>query len=412
MTYTHRKNAVVFITVLHILALAVQADVAREFEEKYQKWREWREQHLEFSTHTKCQEYKDIVDLGVPALPHISDKMSANLDDFDLGIAVLYITKKQFQRNEWPAGKFADSITASKMYLEWWETERFQTPQQFSERLRQWQEAKKLGDAKAAAEAFRAILYLGLPALPHLVDQMGQFPELVTAFSVLVGEGNVATAAYAVRTGTYKTKFATPAECRRYWETNKAQYTLPGQVEGERKWASLWVSQEEKIRQFENAFAFPKKSTVMVSVNDCFAITNQLRSTVMGEYVIDWWQMFTLGAYTIYPTPDKYIVCGWGKLIACKDDAEARRRAIGEHIESNIHYRHQQPAVSIANSVVGQKDVGDFSIQWSSDKKNIIFVRGCMIVVVSMQNEKDTLPFAKALDELILKCSKGGKAKD
>ncbi|MCL2104949.1 MAG: hypothetical protein FWH21_07860 [Kiritimatiellaeota bacterium] len=173
------------------------------------------------------------------------------------------------------------------MYLEWWNVERFQTPQQLAERLRPWQEAKKQGDAKAAAEAFRAILYLGLPALPHLVDQMVPFPELTTAFSILVGEGNVATAAYAVQTGTYKPKFATPAECRRYWETNKAHYTLPGQEEGERKWASLWVPQEEKIHQFENAFAFPKNSSVALSAGDCWAMTNQMKSAV-GEYDIDW----------------------------------------------------------------------------------------------------------------------------
>ena len=167
MNHLQWRKRTGFVTVLQLLCLTAQADVAREFEEKYQKWRDWQEQHPFSSDPTWCQEYKDISGMGLPVLPLIMEKMSAKFDNLHLEDAVHVITKKYFVSNEWPLGG-GGSISAAKMYIEWWETERFHTPQQFEERLRQWQVAKKSGDANAVDEAYRAILYLGLPVLPHV----------------------------------------------------------------------------------------------------------------------------------------------------------------------------------------------------------------------------------------------------
>ncbi|MCL2104948.1 MAG: hypothetical protein FWH21_07855 [Kiritimatiellaeota bacterium] len=88
-------------------------------------------------------------------------------------------------------------------------------------------------------------------------------------------------------------------------------------------------------------------------------------------------------------------------MIECKDYAKARRRAIGEHIQYNMHYRNRLPKDIIANSTVEQGKIGDFSIRWPADPKRIVFVRDCMVVVVSMNIDRDTERFAKALDESI-----------
>ena len=61
---------------------------------------------------------------------------------------------------------------------------------------------------------------------------------------------------------------------------------------------------------------------------------------VMGEYVINWRQRFALGTFTIRNVSnDERGVRGWGKIVEYKDYAEAKRRAIAEHINGNFRYR-------------------------------------------------------------------------
>jgi len=370
---------------LSAMGLVSFADTAREFEDKYQKWADWREENSDSSVLTRCREYKELIAMGFPALPYALDKMSAG--DFYMKSVVSDISQKWFPRTEYPRGYWRGDKGVCQLYPEWWSAERFLTPQQFEKIFRQWQEAEKSGDAKAAREELRAIQSLGLPVLPHLMDKLEAYPGwAVEMFSVLVGR-----------------KSAAPAECRRFWEQNKAQYTLPGQEEGERRWASLWVSPEERARQLEKAFVFPEKRSVAIAVNECLSMTNQTK-TVMGErHIINWWQMFTQGAFTIHVAPDGWGACGYGKILVCKDYAGAKRKAIEEHIKNDILYRCKPPSEIIAHSVVDQKDVGDFSIKWSSEKDCVVFVRDCMVVVVYMHDDSDTHPFAKALDEYMLK---------
>lgn len=185
----------------------------KNFEEKYQVWKTWVKNNPVLSDYTINPHFQAIVEIGVPALPYIMKKIEKNPGDFHLECAVWRITMKRFEKSDWPDGKLGDSITAAKMYVQWWKEGRHKTGEKFSELYSKWKTLKSEKKDKEAKETYRQIVNLGIPVLPYLVENVETEPEFIPAVVKLTGRSLLAT--------------ATGPECKQWWENNKQKWKLP-----------------------------------------------------------------------------------------------------------------------------------------------------------------------------------------
>ncbi|UCD85470.1 MAG: hypothetical protein JSU92_04565 [Deltaproteobacteria bacterium] len=189
-----------------------EKDIKVIFEQKYRKCQEWSESHGYLSFPGASEPYMEIIELGPPVLPYAMEKMKEG--DFFLDFVVSIITKKDFDKSEWPPGKLGDSRTAAKMFVKWWHEGRKQTPQQFEKLYQEWKDLKKKGKVEEAGERYQRIKDLGIAALPYMIKKIEQGDKkLVPAFSYLIDD--------AVK------KNASTLECVDWWKKNKDKWTLP-----------------------------------------------------------------------------------------------------------------------------------------------------------------------------------------
>lgn len=90
----------------------------------------------------RTTQFYAMVEFTTPAVPLLIDKIEKNPEDFHLMNAVRCITKKRFERSDWPPGKIGDSITAAKMFIQWWKDGRFRTGERFGELHDKWKTLK------------------------------------------------------------------------------------------------------------------------------------------------------------------------------------------------------------------------------------------------------------------------------
>lgn len=197
------------ICVSHVCVAEGQTQKA--FEEKYQAWKTWVKNNPLLSDYTTNPKFGEIVSLGPPVLPYIVEKIEKS-GDFHLVHAISRITKKQFEKTDWPQGTLGDSITASKMYVQWWKEGRFKTGERFAKLYSKWKTLKSEKKDKEAKETYRQIVNLGIPVLPFLIENVETEPEFIPAISKLTDRQLPATA-----TGT---------ECKQWWENNKQKWEL------------------------------------------------------------------------------------------------------------------------------------------------------------------------------------------
>jgi len=200
------------------------------------KYRAWR-QHLRAraSLHPERgdprlyyfdnQAFRQIVELGVPAVPYLVEKVQH--DDL-VGYALYKITGFRWHTSKWPAkegilwvvDEFPDvqqlggPPDAKALWLRWWQQRGKRTPVWFDQRYREWQRLKREGNQDEAKQQYELIVELGLEALPLMVDTMKKgSSDLVPALSRLTN-------------GAVK-EDANPAECVQWWNDNKDKWTLP-----------------------------------------------------------------------------------------------------------------------------------------------------------------------------------------
>lgn len=205
--------ALSFVCIVVANRCAFAESMEARFEERYAAWKAWIATNEFRSTYTACKEYYDIIALGVSAIPFMIGKMEECFDDFHLSTAVSIVSKREFDKTEWPVEKLGDSKTAAKLYVHWWRVGRFQTGAQFRDLYARWCKLEGVKMHDDAAKVYRQIVNLGLPVLPYLVDVVEESPEFVVAISELSG-GDMP-------------KNAKPEECKVWWEKNKEQFTLP-----------------------------------------------------------------------------------------------------------------------------------------------------------------------------------------
>ena len=128
-----KQVALNFVCIVVANRCAFAESMDARFEERYAAWKAWIATNKFRSTYTACKEYYDIVALGVSAVPLIMGKIEKNAEDFHLSSAIKIMTRRRFDKTEWPVEKLGDSKTAAKLYVHWWRVGRFQTGTRFYE---------------------------------------------------------------------------------------------------------------------------------------------------------------------------------------------------------------------------------------------------------------------------------------
>jgi hypothetical protein len=100
------------------------------------------------------------------------------------------------------------------LLLRWWNVERFHTPERFAKLYAERQALLQQGDAKGAQEKYQRIQNLGIAVLPCLLDKIGQ------------GATDLAPIMSALTNGAVKPD-ASPADCAKWWNAHKQEWTLP-----------------------------------------------------------------------------------------------------------------------------------------------------------------------------------------
>jgi hypothetical protein len=195
------------------LICVAQGQTQKVFEEKYQAWKTWMKNNPLLSDYTSNREYQAIVNLGLPVLPYLIQKIENNPEDFHLECAVSRISMKTFEKSDWPQNKLGDSITAAKMYANWWKDERFKTGAKFTELYNKWKTLKTEKKDKETNDTYQQIVNLGIPVLPYLIENVEKEPDFIIAISKL--------------TGRQVSMNATGPECKQWWENNKQNWNLP-----------------------------------------------------------------------------------------------------------------------------------------------------------------------------------------
>jgi hypothetical protein len=209
--------------------------VERRFEVLYHVWRHWVDDldhgGLEFSSASQDwlydnEPYRQLIALGPPSLPclvaHLRE--DSTLEDAIGRIAgvTLHVHRTALAPghslwtiDELPGYQQADRAPdPADVWLRWWNVERFHTPERFEKLDAERQALLQQGDAKGAQEKYERIQNLGIAVLPCLRDKIGQgATDLVPIMSALTN-------------GAVKPD-ASPADCAKWWNAHKQEWTLP-----------------------------------------------------------------------------------------------------------------------------------------------------------------------------------------
>ncbi len=198
------------------------------FEEEYKAWNNYiyarapLSSVMLISTLTDNEPYRELINLGLPILPYVMEKLSK---DFKLEIIVENLTKKNFHFTrtgeedyytveEFPDIKQKTRLNRRMLWLRWWNEGRKQTPQQFEKLYQEWKSLKKKGKTEEAEEKYQRVKDLGITALPYMIEKIEQGDsELIPALSELT-DGQV-------------DKNVKKEECLSWWKKNKDKWTLP-----------------------------------------------------------------------------------------------------------------------------------------------------------------------------------------
>jgi hypothetical protein len=169
--------------------------------------------------------FRDLVALGVSALPYLIPKMK---EDGDVGWVVGRITKWRIhieRRGDsprdyvWSLTDFPEVTsengppgppTGRRIYAYWWQTGRMKVPGILDRLYREWQERGNAGDDSGAKDRYQRMVDLGVVALPCMVAK------------VQAGDGRLIPA-IAELSDKAVAKDATPEAVQTWWARKKPE---------------------------------------------------------------------------------------------------------------------------------------------------------------------------------------------
>ena len=198
--------------VLSCKAADKQQDIKAELEKRIKAWGDYTGKNLYLSDLTDNKYYRDIIDLGIPAVPYLMEGIEKG--NWALSGAIREITRKRFEEYERPADYRGGSQDYAKLIVQWWPKARKETPNQFSQRYSQWKSLKSQGKQDKSKEKLEEIRALGIASLPIIIEKVKQGDnELIPIVSKLT-DGQV-------------DPNANTSQCVSWWQQNKEQWLIP-----------------------------------------------------------------------------------------------------------------------------------------------------------------------------------------
>ena len=202
---------------------ATSKNPKEEFQRKYTVWSDYLASHPEFkvmseaTTQYTCPQFKEIVKLGLPALPFIVQKIEEANDQY-LWMAIDKIAKVKIYAKYDEVKKetvFPDFPNVKEnVYVYWWKEGHKSTQSFLEQRYAEWKELKKQQKEKEASAEYKRILDLGIAALPYMVEKVKKGDtELIEAISEL--------------TNDQLKKDADKEDVEKWWNQNKGSWIIP-----------------------------------------------------------------------------------------------------------------------------------------------------------------------------------------
>jgi hypothetical protein len=221
------------------MAIGQDADLKSRFESEYRAWKEQVESQRFSSAPEFNEHFTKIVKMGIPVLPLIIDKMEKRefSMDFLLESAFYLISRKDFEKEDWPKGKRGDSHTAAAMYIEWWHNGIKDTQNSFDHYYRQWKRDLAEKKEDEANNKLLSIRKLGIVAMPFMIDKIKKgdlkFVKIISDYSKIqypvnyIGEGDLQSIKIiSDYTSESLNENASKDECIAWWNENKDKFTI------------------------------------------------------------------------------------------------------------------------------------------------------------------------------------------
>ena len=197
-------------------------DLASRFAREYRAYHESLHQEMREVPRSSLgprtwQHLRNIADLGPQVLPYVIDKEkkkgAAEHDPF-AGLVFLMITRKRFEKYEWPEGKLGDSSTHVELFVKWWEKGRRETREKFDGYYTQWKDLMSQGHERAAEQMYKSICDLGIAAIPHMVRKVEE------------GETRLIPAVADLTEGQLE-ETASSKALSKWWQENRERWVVP-----------------------------------------------------------------------------------------------------------------------------------------------------------------------------------------
>jgi hypothetical protein len=210
-----------FVAFCLIPSLNAEENLEEQFETRYQAWKEVCYELRGLSQagpRFTCNEFKEIVNLGLPALPYIARKMEYDSNRGLLWKAIEVIAKVKIigeydrETNKTVFPQFPELKPGEDPMLYWWREGHKLTPSQFNELYSNWRQMKE-SDNEEAGKIYQKMINLGLPVIPLMIEKLENGDnDLLPAISVLT-DGEIS-------------EDASPTECIQQWNNNKEKWTI------------------------------------------------------------------------------------------------------------------------------------------------------------------------------------------
>jgi len=165
-----------------------------------------------------CKEFKEITNLGLPALPYIARKMEYDTNGGLLWKAIEVIAKVKIlgeydrNTNKVVFPQFPELKPGESTYLYWWREGHRLTQNQFNELYSKWNQVKE-SDNEESEKIYQRMINLGIPVIPYMIKEIEKGDSgLVPAVSYLT-DGEIG-------------EDASPVECIQWWNSNREKWII------------------------------------------------------------------------------------------------------------------------------------------------------------------------------------------
>jgi len=204
------------IALLVTVVFGQDEDLKSRFESEYKAWKTMVDNNIASSLATTNPHLYEIVKMGVPVLPLIIEKMEKKeyARDFSLGVAFALITKKVFEKEDFPEGAIqGDAIINARMYIDWWHNGIKNTSDSFNRYYQEWKRYLAEKNTEEAEKKLKNIKNLGIAAIPFMIDKI---KEGDMEFIKIISD----------HTNGSLNENASKDECIQWWKENSDKYTI------------------------------------------------------------------------------------------------------------------------------------------------------------------------------------------